>query len=121
MPENSNSDRSNERHLSPAWAKQQLPGDQGEAYRLLFEHGSLEVEVYSPQGTDPQQPHNRDEVYVIISGNGWFVNGGARSRFQPGDLLFVPAGVVHRFEDFSADFATWVLFYGPEGGEAGGG
>ena len=27
------------------------------------------------------------------------------------------AGVEHRFEDFSADFATWVFFYGPEGGE----
>jgi hypothetical protein len=35
----------------------------------------------------------------------------------PGELLFVPAGVVHRFEDFSDDFATWVMFYGPEGGE----
>lgn len=35
----------------------------------------------------------------------------------PGDLLFVPAGVVHRFEEFTDDFATWVMFYGPEGGE----
>jgi len=23
-----------------------------------------------------------------------------------------------RFEEFSDDFATWVMFYGPEGGEA---
>ena len=29
----------------------------------------------------------------------------------------VPAGVVHRFEDFTDDFATWGMFYGPEGGE----
>jgi hypothetical protein len=29
----------------------------------------------------------------------------------------VPAGVVHRFEDFSDDLAVWVVFYGPEGGE----
>jgi hypothetical protein len=32
-------------------------------------------------------------------------------------MLFVPAGVVHRFEDFSDDLAIWVMFYGPEGGE----
>jgi len=37
--------------------------------------------------------------------------------FAPGDMLFVPAKMEHRFEDFSADFATWVLFYGPTGGE----
>jgi len=121
MPKVTEPGRPAEHHLSPDWARQQLPGDQGEAYRLLFGHGSLEVEVYSPQDSDPQQPHSRDEVYVIISGSGWFVNGDERSRFQPGDLLFVPAGVVHRFEDFSADFATWVVFYGPEGGEAGAG
>ena len=27
------------------------------------------------------------------------------------------AGVEHRFENFSDDFAVWVFFYGPEGGE----
>ena len=32
--------------------------------------------------------------------------------------LFVPAGVEHRFEDFTDDLAVWVVFYGPEGGEA---
>jgi quercetin dioxygenase-like cupin family protein len=38
--------------------------------------------------------------------------------FGPGDVLFVPAGAVHRFEGIGDDFATWVFFYGPEGGEA---
>lgn len=83
-----------------------------------FVHGTLEVEIYKPQGTDPQQPHRRDEVYVVISGTGWFVDGEDRRRFGPGDFIFVPAGRVHRFEDFTTDFATWVFFYGPDGGEA---
>lgn len=84
----------------------------------LFKHGSLVVEMYQPQKVDLQQPHSRDELYVVASGSGWFVNGDQRHEFETGEVLFVPAGVEHRFEDFTADFATWVFFYGPEGGEA---
>lgn len=87
-------------------------------FRELFRHGSLVVEIYAPKGEDQQEPHTRDEVYVIASGTGYFVNGDTRHRFEPGEVLFVPAGVIHRFEDFSEDFAAWVFFYGPEGGEA---
>ena len=94
-----------------------IPGPKGERFTLLFHHGTLDVELYAPRGTDPQKPHTRDEVYVVVRGSGWFVNGPTRERFGPGDLLFVPAGVVHRFEEFTNDLAVWVMFYGPEGGE----
>lgn len=91
--------------------------ESGEPFKELFRHGSLQVEIYQPDKTDPQQPHSRDEIYVIISGTGYFVNEDSRSPFAPGDVLFVAAGVRHRFEEFSDDFATWVFFYGPKGGE----
>jgi mannose-6-phosphate isomerase-like protein (cupin superfamily) len=84
---------------------------------FVFEHGTMQVKMYSPNGQDLQKPHTRDEIYVIARGSGWFVNGGERHAFQAGDVLFVPAGVPHRFEEFSEDFSTWVMFYGPEGGE----
>jgi len=84
---------------------------------FIFEHGTLQVKMYRPAGQDPQKPHTRDELYVIARGTGWFVNGGERHAFRTGDVLFVPAGVTHRFEEFSDDFCTWVMFYGPEGGE----
>jgi mannose-6-phosphate isomerase-like protein (cupin superfamily) len=83
----------------------------------VLEHGTLTVEIYAPRGTDPQQPHTRDEVYVILSGGGDFVLESERRPFAPGDVLFVPAKASHRFENFSEDFSTWVVFYGPEGGE----
>ena len=105
------------RHFRPEWAISQLPGEGGTDWRVLFEHGGLEVEIYAPRGHDPQEPHDRDEVYVVISGHGTFLNDGERHPFKPGDLLFVPAGAVHRFEDFGDDFATWVIFCGPPGGE----
>jgi len=94
--------------------------DQSEdrAYGVLLEHGTMELGYYKPAGTDPQQPHDQDEIYVIQAGSGWFVCGDERKPFEPGEALFVPAGVVHRFEDFSDDFAAWVVFYGPTGGES---
>jgi mannose-6-phosphate isomerase-like protein (cupin superfamily) len=84
----------------------------------LFEHGSLEIEIYRPRGVDAQTPHDQDEVYVVIAGKGDFVVDGRRQPFEPGEVLFVRANVPHRFENFSADFATWVVFYGPKGGES---
>ena len=105
-------------HLTVAEAIAQLPGPKGERFVELFRHGSLSVELYAPRGIDPQGPHTRDEVYAVVRGNGWFRNGDDRHRFGPGDVLFVPAGVVHRFEEFTDDMVVWVFFYGPEGGEA---
>ena len=93
------------------------PPQAGRRSALLFEHGSLEVRYYAPRGTDPQTPHQRDELYVVASGRGWFVRGAERVPFEPGDALFVAAGAEHRFTDFTDDFGTWVIFYGPEGGE----
>jgi len=83
----------------------------------VFQHGTLEVEMYKPEKVDLQQPHSRDEVYVVTSGSGEFLNDGVRSEVKMGDFLFVPAGIEHRFENFTDDFSTWVLFYGPDGGE----
>lgn len=84
---------------------------------LVLHHGSMELEYYAPRGRDTQMPHDRDELYVVISGHGWFRNGEARHEFAAGDVMFVPAGTEHRFEQFSDDFATWVIFWGPKGGE----
>jgi mannose-6-phosphate isomerase-like protein (cupin superfamily) len=84
----------------------------------LFTHGTLSVEVYKPIEKDFQQPHEKDEVYLIISGEGDFYSDGKTVKFQKGDFLFVPAGIEHRFENFSEDFSTWVIFYGVKGGEA---
>jgi mannose-6-phosphate isomerase-like protein (cupin superfamily) len=106
--------------LTSANALARLAEEPGREYVTLFRHGTLEVEIYRPDRVDRQEPHTQDEVYVVISGSGIFLKGGERRPFEAGEVLFVPAGVVHRFEDFTEDFAAWVFFYGPEGGEAGG-
>ena len=82
-----------------------------------FSHGSLEAELYTPKDHDPQKPHSRDEIYVVVRGHGIFFDGADRHPVGPGSFLFVAAGQSHRFEEFSSDLAVWVFFYGPEGGE----
>lgn len=84
---------------------------------LAMTHGSMSVRIYAPRGKDEQTPHEQDEVYVVARGSGRFVCAGERTDFGPGDVLFAAAGQEHRFEEFSDDFVTWVIFYGPEGGE----
>jgi gentisate 1,2-dioxygenase len=93
------------------------PAPPGALARSWFAHGTLAVEFYMPVGEDRQTPHSRDEIYVIARGSGWFSDGESSRPVSVGDFLFVPAGREHRFTDFTTDFATWVFFYGPEGGE----
>ncbi|MFN0042005.1 MAG: cupin domain-containing protein [Alphaproteobacteria bacterium] len=95
-----------------------LPLPEGRRSAAVFRHGTLDVRHYAPRGTDPQTPHDQDEVYIVERGSGWFEVAGTRTRFGPDDVLFVPAGIDHRFADFTDDFETWVIFYGPKGGEA---
>ena len=96
----------------------QLPLPDGRRSVSVFTHGTLEMKLYAPRGHDPQQPHDRDEVYVVMAGSGHFVADDERRPFGTGDAIFGPAGVVHRFEDFTDDLVVWVVFYGPRGGEA---
>lgn len=103
-------------HISKTDAIHSLSGSKAR-FRELFNHGTLNVEIYQPVGADHQNPHDRDEIYVILSGKGDFICGEERFSFAAGDFFFVPAMAIHRFENFSQDFATWVFFYGPKGGE----
>jgi mannose-6-phosphate isomerase-like protein (cupin superfamily) len=90
----------------------------GDRYSTAFAHGSMSVGLYVPIGHDPQTtPHSQDELYIVRSGNAIFVTSEERQPCDSGDVLFVPAGVEHRFDSLSADFSAWVVFWGPEGGE----
>lgn len=104
-------------HIPLVAAEERLSEIAPNEFVTLLRHGTLEVELYIPDGTDKQTPHEKDELYLVISGTGTFVREKEQYAFQPHDVLFVPAGQEHRFIDFSADFKTWVVFYGPRGGE----
>jgi mannose-6-phosphate isomerase-like protein (cupin superfamily) len=90
---------------------------QGAPFVTMMAGGTMFVEVFAPKGDDLQQPHTQDELYFIQRGKGELVVNGQRFDAEAGDAFFVAAGVAHRFENFSEDFVTWVVFYGKQGGE----
>lgn len=109
-----------------------LPNDPGHPSVRVMANGSMEVRWFTPQPGEQHLPHDRDELYVVVTGSAMFRRGVKSGPFddlaldmfgeedtpvQPGDVLFVPAGAWHRFEETSPDFGVWAIFYGPEGGE----
>ena len=103
--------------VSLAEAMQQLETEKKNRFIAVMKHGSMVAEYYAPLKTDPQTPHEQDELYIVVRGSGFFYRDGKQTHCKAGDLLFVPAAMEHRFEDFTEDFAVWVIFYGPPGGE----
>jgi mannose-6-phosphate isomerase-like protein (cupin superfamily) len=87
-------------------------------FAYVLNHGTMKLGLYAQSGEDKQRPHRQDELYVVVSGAADFVKEGARTACKASDVLFVEAGKVHRFENASPDFSTWVVFWGPDGGEA---
>jgi mannose-6-phosphate isomerase-like protein (cupin superfamily) len=88
-----------------------LTGENSDFERLL-ERDTFDVGIYRPASEDQQTPHARDELYIVAAGSGNFACGSETRAFAVGDVFFVPAGIEHRFTKFSADFATWVVFFG---------
>jgi mannose-6-phosphate isomerase-like protein (cupin superfamily) len=86
------------------------PLQAGRLSAQLLNTPGLEVRWYKPPNPDPQTPHERDEIYLIVAGSGFFVRADTRVPFAPGDLLFAAAGEPHRFEDHTADTQMWVVF-----------
>ena len=105
-------------HFTPADGRAAFPDDPAAMrFAYLMKHGTMKLGLYAQTDEDRQQPHAQDELYVIASGTADFLREGVRTACAAHDVLFVAAGAVHRFETMSPDFATWVVFWGPEGGE----
>jgi len=70
-------------------------------------------------GTDGQTPHELDEVYYVAKGRAVLEVDGERTAAEPGSILFVAAGVPHRFVEIEEALEVVVLFskVSPGGGE----
>ena len=89
----------------------------GEPFVRALARGSMSVEAFAPNELDRQSPHAQDELYFIQRGSGRLTIKDVVHDCTAGDAFFVAAGEPHRFTEFTHDFATWVVFWGPQGGE----
>ena len=90
-----------------------LPRTPGRSIEV-FVDGDLEVRFAARPTNGPQVPHLRDELYFVAAGRGRYRVEDTVTEVSRGDVLFCAAHVAHGFEDISADFSVWVLFYGSQ-------
>ena len=91
----------------------------GGGYEVVHRSAGLELGVFvlvAPDA-DRQQPHDYDEVYVVIEGSGVLEIEGEQAPVREGEALFVPAGAEHRFTAYE-QLALLVVFNGPHSGLA---
>lgn len=95
-------------------AARRLKLPEGRRSAEVFVDADVEIRLAAPPTAGPQVPHRRDEFYIVASGTALYQVEDGVSEVGPGDLLFAAAGAPHGFDDYSDDFAVWVVFYGPE-------
>ena len=92
----------------------------GRAYLEFGRSADLSAGLYvlPTGGIDPQQPHSEDEVYVVLAGRATIHVGGVERPVQAGSVVFVAAGVEHRFHSIEEELAVVVVFAPAEGSRA---
>lgn len=94
-------------------AKRRLT-ENGGGYEIVHESPGLELGVYVLVAPEPdrQQPHEDDEVYVVLEGRGTLDVEGVETALGEGDAIFVPARAEHRFSAYE-QLAVLVIFTRP--------
>jgi mannose-6-phosphate isomerase-like protein (cupin superfamily) len=84
----------------------------GRAYHEFLSVPDLSGGLYVLEAgaTDPQSPHTEDELYVVMSGRARVTVGAVQRDVRTGSLIFVAAGVPHRFHDIEERLVLVVAF-----------
>ncbi len=90
--------------------KERLAASSG-GYEVVHESPGLELGVYALVAPEPdrQQPHEDDEVYVVLEGSGVLEVDGESLPLSEGSAVFVPACADHRFTAYE-ELSVLVIF-----------
>src|SRR5881227_4258600 len=85
--------------------------ERGGGYEVVHRSPGLEIGVYVLVAPEPdrQQPHEDDEVYVLLEGRGTLEVEGENVELREGHAVFVPAGADHRFVGYE-QLSVLVIF-----------
>ena len=76
-----------------------------------YKRRNTKLVFFAPRNNDHQTSHDEDEFYFIARGEGEIIIDEERFDCEVGDAFFVPSKVLHHFEKFTDDFATWAIFF----------
>ena len=93
-------------------ARAGLQDRSGELYLEFLRRDSMSCGLYvlEPGADDPQQPHEEDEVYVVLAGRARLTAAGQDQPVGPGSVLLVARTVPHRFTDVTERLSVLVFF-----------
>ena len=93
-------------------ARAELQHRTGELYLEFLRRDSMSCGLYVLEAgaADPQEPHQEDEVYVVMGGRGRLLLDGEDQPGGPGSVVFVARTVPHRFHDVSERLSLLVFF-----------
>jgi mannose-6-phosphate isomerase-like protein (cupin superfamily) len=88
----------------------------GGGYEVVHESAGLEIGVYVLVAPEPdrQQPHDDDEIYMVLEGTGVLEVEGKQVDLRTGHAVFVPAGADHRFSAYE-QLSVLVIFERAQG------
>jgi mannose-6-phosphate isomerase-like protein (cupin superfamily) len=91
-------------------------GGSNRPYLEFLRSDTLSVGLYALRvgDVDHQRPHHQDEVYIVMHGRARFTGGDETYDVSPGDVIYVEAGLAHRFHDITQDLQLVVVFAPPE-------
>lgn len=86
-------------HAFEIAAAEKRLAEAGGGYEIVHESAGLELGVYVLAAPEPdrQQPHEDDEIYVVLEGSGVLQVAGEEVPVREGSAVFVEAGADHRF------------------------
>jgi mannose-6-phosphate isomerase-like protein (cupin superfamily) len=93
----------------------------GAAYHEFLRVPSMSLGLYAlgAGATDPQTPHEEDEIYHVLRGRGRIRVGADDRAVEPGSVVFVGAREEHRFHSINEDLLLLVFFAPAEGTASG--
>jgi mannose-6-phosphate isomerase-like protein (cupin superfamily) len=91
---------------------QELQAQSGKSYFEFLRVPAMSAGIYTlaAGAADPQSPHEQDEMYCVVRGRARFKVGSEDQAVGAGSVIFVAAGVEHRFQTIEEELTVLVFF-----------